>query len=100
MIHFEELWEKCEEFNSNNSYDESILDIIDELTMKLNLYSMIDQKSDISSEDKNIAKSRIMGEILLSITSISLKDNINVFDALHTALMQRNISIFSNKYSD
>jgi len=34
------------------------------------------------------------------LTAISLKDNINVFDALNTALTQHSISHYSNKYGD
>lgn len=81
-IHFEDLWEQCEKLHQeSNSTDVSI--IIDELLMKLKLYKMLDDK--IKTEDQLLAKSRLLGEILLTITKISLKDNINVFDALATA---------------
>lgn len=81
-IHFEDLWEQCEKLHQeSNSNDVSI--IIDELLMKLKLYKMLDDK--IKTEDQLLAKSRLLGEILLTITKISLKDNINVFDALVTA---------------
>jgi len=100
IMHFEELWDKCEAFHQENSKDESSVDVVHELTMKLGLYSAIAQKSEISSEDMEKAKSRLIGEILLSLTAISLKDNINVFDALNTALTQHSISHYSNKYGD
>ena len=81
-VHFEDLWEQCEKLHQeSNSTDVSI--IIDELLMKLKLYKMLDDK--IKTEDQLLAKSRLLGEILLTITKISLKDNINVFDALVTA---------------
>ena len=100
MIHFEELWDKCETFHKENINDESSFDIIQELTMKLGLYAAIAQKSEISSEDIEKAKSRLMGEILLSLTALSLKDNINVYDALNTAQIQHSIETYSVKYTD
>ena len=100
-IHFEDLWGKCEDFHKDNSdNNSSISEIINELVMKLELYSMIEQKSEISSKDIEKAKSRLIGEILLSITALSLKDNVNVFEALHTALIQHSIGIFSIKHQD
>lgn len=82
FIHFEDLWEECEKLHQgSNSIDVST--IIDELLMKLKLYKMLDNK--IQTEDQQLAKSRLLGEILLTITKISLTDNINVFNALVTA---------------
>jgi hypothetical protein len=98
IIHFEELWEKCENLHKEYSEDDSVSEIIAGLSMKLELYSAIDQKSEISLEDVEKAKSRLMGEILLSLTALSLKDNINVFDALNIAQMQYSIGLYSTKY--
>lgn len=99
MMHFEELWEKCENFHKDNTADETVSDILNEFLMKLNLFASISAKSEISSEDIEKAKSRLFGEILLSLTAISLKENINVYDALQIALTQRSISHYSEKYS-
>jgi len=98
IAHFEDLWEKCESFHKENSGDESSADIVQELTMKLGLYSAIIQKSEVSSDDMEKAKSRLIGEILLSLTALSLKENINVFEALQSALTQRSINHYSDKY--
>lgn len=98
MIHFEELWEKCENYHKENSIDNSTNDIITELTMKIGLYSALSQKPEVASNDLEKAKSRLMGEILLSLTALSLKDNINVFEALGMALKYQSIEHFSNKY--
>lgn len=100
ILHFEDLWVKCENFHKDNSANDTSTDIINEIMMKINLYAAIAQKSEISSDDMEKAKSRLIGEILLSLTAISLKDNINVFDALKTALLQHNIGYFSDKYKD
>jgi hypothetical protein len=98
-MHFEELWEKCEIFQKDNSPVTSVEDIINELVMKLNLYTSIDKQINISDDDMKVVKSRLMGEILLPLTLLSLKDNINVYEALQTALTQRSISVFDTKYS-
>lgn len=90
-IHFEELWEKCELLFKDTSKDDSISTIIEELLMKLNLYRVIDSKMEIPEEERVKIKSRTMGEILLSLTHLSYKDNINVFEALSIALQYRNI---------
>jgi hypothetical protein len=81
-IHFEELWEQCEQLHQNGG---SSSDLIDELMMKLNLYKAIDQKSEIPKDELQKIKARTMGEILLTITNLSLVDNINVFEALSIA---------------
>lgn len=97
-MHFEDLWEKCE-----NSHTQSLSDsptIIDELILKLNLYKAIISKNDIPEEDFKKIKSHTLGEILFTLTNLSLKDNINVYEALLTALHHRSIELYSAKYSD
>jgi hypothetical protein len=98
-MHFEDLWEKCENYHSENSTEESSSEVIHELMMKLKLYSTIIDKSETQLEDIKRAKSRLMGEILLSLSALSLKDNINVFNAMNTALIHHNIEDYSDKYS-
>ena len=88
-MHFEELWEKCEKFQESSVGDTS--SILDELMMKITLYKTLDSKTDISAEDKKNTKLRLMGEILFTITSLSLKDDVNVFKALFISLQQRMI---------
>lgn len=80
--HFEDLWCQAENFHKNS--DSSISSIMDELSMKINLYKLFESQKD-SAELKKI-KSRTLGEILLVITNLSLKEDINVFEALNTAL--------------
>lgn len=90
-MHFEELWEKCEQHFNELQKDDSIEIILEELLMKVNLYKKIALKADISEEEMQKVKSRTMGEILLSLTNLSLKDNLNVFEALSVALQYRKI---------
>lgn len=83
-IHFEELWEECEKIHQGQG-EVSASTIISELMMKLNLYKAIDEKKDIPQEDSHKIKSRTLGEILLTITNLSLIDNIDVFESLNIA---------------
>lgn len=105
-MHFEDLWERCESFHKEEG--EKGLDtqtILDDLEMKIKLYRMVDKNPFIVPElehplndDKEKAKSRLLGEILLTLTNLSLNDNINVFDALAVAHKQHTINSYIKKY--
>ena len=96
--HFEELWEKCEDFQKEASINDNVQSIIDELLLKINLYKVIDAKTEIPEEDRQKVKSRTLGEILLTLTGLSLKDNINVYEALNIALQYRSVDFFNKKH--
>jgi hypothetical protein len=96
--HFEDLWEKCELLHKDFVAQDDVQAIVNELQMKLNLYQTIDQKKEIPPEEIEKVKSRTFGEILLTLTNLSLKDGINVFDALATAYKYRAIQHYSEKY--
>lgn len=98
VLHFEELWEQCENFHQEIKDNSSASIIIDELLMKINLYKAVDVTSSVNLEDIQKIKTRTLGEILLTITNLSLKDNINTYEALASALQYRNIQHFSQKY--
>lgn len=98
MKHFEELWEECERLHQDTINEGTSSDLINELIMKLNIYKVIDLKTEIPDEERQKIKSRTLGEILLTLTQLSLKDNINVFEALHTAYKYRSIEYYSTKY--
>jgi len=89
MKHFETLWEEGEKLHENDSAST----VLDELSMKINLYKMIDSKIEIPDLERQNIKSRTMGEILLTLTQLSLKDNINVFEALNVAIQYRSAEI-------
>lgn len=91
--HFEQLWEEGEQLHNNDGSPTPT--ILDELLMKVNLYKIIDEKSEIPEEERKKIKSRTMGEILLTLTHLSLKDDINVFEALKTANQYRKAENFS-----
>ena len=93
--HFEELWEQCENFQKDGAAHNDVQHIIDEMMLKINLYKAIDAKTEIPEEDRQKLKSRTLGEILLTLTSLSLKDNINVYEALNIALQYRSVDFYT-----
>lgn len=88
--HFEELWEQCEKINQNNNAD--IPSILDEVIIKINLYKALNQKYNLplTKEEEKI-KTHLLGEILFSLTNLSIKDNINVYAALYSSVMFRQL---------
>ena len=98
-MHFEDLWEECENFHKQNSTSNEFT-IVDELLLKLNLYKVLSSKPEIAQEELQKIKSRTLGEILLTLTNLSLQDNINVFEALNISLHHRKINHFDKKHSD
>ena len=92
--HFEVLWEKAENFQKDGSANVNVQQIIEELMMKISLYKAIDSKTEIPEEDRRKVKSRTLGEILLTLTSLSLKDNINVYESLNMALQYRSVDFY------
>lgn len=98
MVHFEEIWEKSEQTNKEINDQEDIQIILNELILKVNLYKAIDLKKEVAQEDHKKAKSRILGEILFTLTNISLRDDINVFNALNSALKYHSVEHYSKKY--
>ena len=98
FLHFEELWDKCEAFQKEASAPMDVASIVSELQMKVSLYKAIDLRTELPEEERTKLKARTMGEILLVITSISVKDNINVFECLTEALQYRSIDHFNRKH--
>jgi hypothetical protein len=88
FIPFEKIWENSEKLHEGDGSPTTA--ILDELSMKINLYKMIDSKTDVPDDERQKVKSRTMGEILLTLTHLSLKDNINVYEALSIASQYRN----------
>jgi hypothetical protein len=97
-ISFDQLWEKSEGLFQDSISNETSSQILDELILKIKLYQAIDQKKEIPETEQQIIKSRTIGEILLTLTKLSLKDNLNVYEALNIAMQYRSIDQFSKKY--
>jgi hypothetical protein len=95
--HFEQLWESCEQSFQNT--DVEVGSILNELLVKINLYKTISKQEIKSPEDIEKIKSHLMGEILLTLTHLSLKENINVFNSLTEALFFSNVEKRKEAYS-
>lgn len=98
-ISFSELWNRAEELHKEVSSHHSVQSIIQEITMKMGIYKAVDSQEDIPPDERQKIKSRTMGEILLTLTALSLKDDINTYVALSEALQFRSIDHFNGKYS-
>lgn len=96
--HFEELWEECENLQKDATEHTEVKTILDEMMMKIGLYKTVDaQITHIAEEERSKVKSRALGEILLTLTCLSMKDQINVFEALAVALHYRKIQHLDKK---
>ena len=100
FLHFEDLWEKCENYHKDHSNNDSLDFIFDNLHLKINLLKSLLQKENLPVEEAQQAKKVLLGEIIFTLTSLSLKENINVFDALNTVLHYNTIQNLSKKYSE
>jgi hypothetical protein len=85
QLQFSELWEKCEQYQKDKG---NLDNLLQELVMKVNLYKAFtnERASEIPPDELYKVKVRTLGEILFTLTGLSLQDNINVFDALGQAL--------------
>lgn len=91
-MHFEELWVQCEELQKRAAFTTDVKIIMDEIMLKMQLYKTLDSKiAEMPEEERAKVKSRALGEILLTLTCLSMKENIDVFEALSTALNYRTI---------
>jgi hypothetical protein len=99
MQHFEELWEACENFQEKEGIAQDASTILDLLGMKINLYRMISEKADIPAEERTAGKSRIFGEILLTLSSLSLLEKINVFLSMGEAYQSHQLLTFAKKHA-
>jgi hypothetical protein len=88
-ISFEKLWMQCEYLHATTLDKEASDQILDELTLKVKLYQTLGQKFEIPAVELQTIKIRTMGEILLTITKLSSKDDINVYEALEIARQSR-----------
>jgi hypothetical protein len=88
-IPFEQLWNRAESMHQATIEQDSASSILEELSMKVNLYKLIDEKTEIPQEERQKIKARTMGEILLTLTKLSLKDNVNVYQELNIAMNYR-----------
>ena len=84
-MHFEELWDKSEDFHKKFSTDDTPEEILEKIKMTISLMQTIENKTDVS-ENFEKAKSHLLGEILFALTNLSLKDNIKMIKNLFETL--------------
>jgi hypothetical protein len=96
-IHFENLWESAEQQLQRETASLSVKDLTEQLITQMSAYRAIDE-STAPVEAKNKLKENWMGSILLTMTQLSYKDNINTFTALQLAVEKIKILELSTKY--
>lgn len=85
--HFENLWELAE-----SCYDSASIDNIsafNELNLKIGLLKAIVDNDSIPETEKTKAIEYSYGEILMTMTQLSLKLNINSYKALSIAISKK-----------
>lgn len=98
IMSFSELWENAEKTLGEEIAISSPEELIKEASAKFNLYSLLSNNNNLSEEDKLRFKTHTFGKILLALTKLSAKDNVNVFIALKNALDDAKIEMFEEKY--
>jgi hypothetical protein len=88
-LHFEDLWAQAEAFHQANNKDNDLQSVLEGLILKINLYKTLDSQTDFPPKEMQKIKTRTLGEILLTMTNLSLKNDVNVYEALATALQYR-----------
>lgn len=98
LKHFEHLWEDAENYYKDTSNATGVSSILEELVLKINLYKTIDESDKFPKDQKDKIKMHTFGEIVMTLAQLSLKDNINSYAALRTALQYKKIEDLEKKY--
>ncbi len=96
--HFENLWEEAEKYHQEIINDTNHSSIFEEFILKLNLLKLVVENTLLPDDQKKKATQYAFGEILLTLTQLSLKDNINAYAALNSALHYKTIEQLGKKY--
>jgi hypothetical protein len=88
--HFEDVWGLCEELHIKEGSKEmrSSSSLIDELNLKLQLYKAYLGR-DLKDQEQKV-KEALIGELLFTLTALSLHEDINVFKSLLDTYLQKN----------
>lgn len=84
--HFEDLWGAAEKSFQNDLNIENEV-ILNKASINLNLFKTLSKYP--ATEDLDKIKAHLMGELLLSLSHLSLKENIDVFYAMQLALKKK-----------
>lgn len=82
---FQDIWVAAEELSSKLNNDKSTADIVKSIETLLGTYTGI-AASNLPNEIKTSLAARQMGEIVFLLTTISARDNINVWIALENEI--------------
>ena len=82
MEHFEYLWVLAENKLKDETEASTIEQICKEMSVKLALYGSLTNYT----EDISFAKNRLLGDIVLLLTQITMKDNVDIYAVLQEAL--------------
>jgi hypothetical protein len=95
---FDQVWEEGEALFKDQVAEDDLDSTLKELELKIGLYRLLAEKKEFPVEEMKAAKMKTMGEILLSMTHLSLLENINVYAALKETVLYRGIDHFAEKH--
>ncbi len=98
MKHFEELWTEAENLHQEINDGTSAGALVDELILKLTVYKVLDQNDQIPEDEKAKLKSHTFGKVLALLTNLSLKNNVNVYGSLLSAINDLKLDALESKY--
>jgi len=101
MAHFEDLWNEAEQLLAENTKVSRLEELGREGEVKMRLLGFVRQlqyEDHRSDEEVKSLMTRTMGKLLLTLTQISMKENIDVFAALKDAVEAEKVYIFEKRY--
>ena len=101
MAHFEDLWNEAEQLLAENTKVSRLEELGREGEVKMRLLGCVRQlqyEDHRSDEEVKSLMTRTMGKLLLTLTQISMKENIDVFAALKDAVEAEKVYIFEKRY--
>ena len=93
-VSYDMIWETSEQLFKDDKSDTG--SIINELIAKLSFYQTLDT-SELAQEEKNKAKQFVMGNILMTLSHLTLKDNLNIYTIHKEAISTQQINQKINK---
>jgi hypothetical protein len=96
--HFEDVWVQSEQLFSDTIGNVKVGQIIMEMQAKLSVYKTISEQDKLDPADLAKAKERLLGNIIMSLTKLSLKDNIDVFPALKGAIAEKKMTQIESSF--
>lgn len=95
---FDQIWEEGEQLFKDQIAQDDLESVLKELELKIGLFRLLSGKKDGAPEELAAVKLKTMGEILLSMTHLSLLENINVYAALKETVLYRTIDQLAEKH--